>query len=141
MNKFEDASNFHGAARYAIDDDLSTMVHNDMNDNDPVWIGELQSSVPISKIEIFNRKWGWKAQMSNYLVSVLNDKKETIWENKYLDATSLNGLEAKDILVVDVPENIAGKYVRIKCYRENPIQSRKTLSFAEVKVYGKGGSL
>ena len=132
---------WHGPKELAYDGDESTIIHNDMSDKNPFWIGELGRVCNIKSIKIVNRPGiQWKAQMANYQVSILDKNKNTIWEKKYLDSENAD-YSAPDSLTCIVDKDIEGKFIKIQCYKDgfNNGQTRRTLSFSEIYVQSKGG--
>ena len=77
-----------GAKELAYDGDESTIIHNDMSDKNPFWIGELGRVCNIKSIRIVNRPGiQWKGQMANYQVSILDKK------SLFLKVFSVSNLE------------------------------------------------
>ena len=137
--EFKTAEEWHGPKEYAFDGDETTIVHNDQRaDQDPYWIGELQTRSNIKGIEIINRKLGPREQMANYLITILDEKKDPVWEKKFLDSNdpSYRGPEK---LSFQVGGEVIGKYIKVQCYANNPRQGRKIISFAEIYVWGNNG--
>ncbi len=135
------SSEWHGPKELAYDGDESTIIHNDMSDRDPFWIGELGRVCNIKSIKIINRPGlQWKGQMANYLVTILDENKNTVWEEKYLDSGSGN-YTAPDSLTCIVDKDVKGKFIKIQCYEDafTNAQARRTLSFSEIYVQSKGG--
>jgi len=136
---YKTAEEWHGAKEYAFDGDETTMVHNDQStDGDPYWIGELKTECMIKGIEIINRKFGPREQMANYLVTILDEKKNRVWQNKFLDSNHPT-YRGPDKLNVQIEEDVVGKYIKVQCYANNPRHGRKIISFSEIYVWGGGG--
>jgi len=129
---------WHGPKEFAYDGDEQTIVHNAWMDEDPYWMGELEGTRRVKAIEIINRpRIRFRGQMSNYLVSLLDERKNVVWEKRYLDTTDEN-YEPPAKLLCTIDKEIDAKYVRVKTFAPTTF-GWKSISFAEIKVYGEYG--
>jgi hypothetical protein len=84
----QSSTDYDGPAKYAIDGNTDgdfqnmSVTHTAVSDN-PWWEVDLKSSQPIDRIAIWNRTDGNVGnRLADFQISVLNDKKEVVWEQK-----------------------------------------------------------
>ena len=138
---------WHGPKENATDGDLMSIIHTKWRgDDNPYWVGKLVNKSKITSVEIINRPRfvngrdfsGARGQMANYLVSILDDNKRVVWSKKILDSSDVTFVP-KDKVIVNINKEVIGSYVKVECYENSFMQNKKTLSFAEVYVYGENG--
>ena len=131
---------WHGPKEHATDEDLMTIIHTKWRgDDNPYWVGKLANKSKITSLEIINRPRfvdgrdfsGARGQMANYLVSILDENKRVVWSKKILENNNDGTFVPKDKVTVNIDKEVIGSYIKV--------QNNKTLSFAEIYVYGENG--
>ncbi len=80
-----------GPAKLAIDGNTDgdyakakSTTHTE-NSTDPWWEVDLQASIPIDRISIWNRTDGSQSRLDGFAIKLLNDKRETVWQKQKLE--------------------------------------------------------
>lgn len=93
----QSSTDFGGDAQRAIDGNTdghyfqsNSVTHSQANSTDPWWEVDLKSTFPIEQISVWNRTDGGAAIMERLkgaVVKILDDQKQTIWENTIADTS------------------------------------------------------
>ena len=117
-----------GSASRAIDNNTngkwnSGSVTHTKNATNSWWQVDLKQDADINRIQIYNRTDCCSGRLSNFSVSVLDSDNDVVWTRFYADMPSSS-------LTINLDSR--GRKVRVNL--------DGTLSLAEVKVFGSGGS-
>lgn len=95
------------------------------------WQVDLGQSQDIEKIVIWNRTdGGWGKRLSNFNLVVLNDSNKEVYKKTFC----ANGGSFNPAMVVEIPGNLVGRYVKISLNGNNYLQ------LAEVEVFASESS-
>lgn len=93
------------------------------------WKVDLGKAYDLNQIVLWNRTAGNSdvdGRLSNFVVSVLDDKSDQVWAHSYFTT----GGYPNPSLTIDLPSNILGEFVKVQ------LNGTDYLSLAEVQVFG-----
>ena len=140
----QSTTGFGGEASRAIDGNTNgvyggnSVTHTDPADPTPWWQVDLNDSLPVERIVLWDRTDACCTQrLQNLRVSVLDDGLDEVWGEDFF--TDLAGSPEPDF-GIDLPADTEGQFVRVELLGPN-IDGEMILSLAEVEVFGSAEGL